>query len=367
MLDAQRESMESLRRQYLVEQTARHLRELLQAGGLVGDLPGLVRLAAELGVSKATLRGAVRMLESEGLVALSANGRKRLIIRQPAVDRRPVSIGILLYDALRNENTRIVQLLMDIQNRLAQLGFGCFLSTLDQCAAHHDVGRLSRYVKKAGADAWLVIAGSGELLEWFSQQATPCLAFAGRTRELAIASVRPTTPAAFLDAVRQLIGLGHRRIVFLSRRQTRLPEPSRPVLAFSEELASHGIAVGAYNLPDWEETGRGLRELLNSLFRVTPPTALIIEDVRLVQGVLMFLASRKIMVPGQVSLVAADDDPSFAWCQPSMAHITWEIEPISRRVVRWANAVRNGTKDLKQLKYPARFIAGGTMGPVFRG
>lgn len=359
--------MESLRRQYLVEQTARHLRELLEAGGLEGELPGLVRLAVALGVSKATLRGSIRILEQEGLITLSENGRKRLITRQVFVARRPLRLGILLYDALRNENTRIVQIVLEIRNQLEQLGFDCFISTKDQCGLHHEVARLIRYVRQTRAEAWVVIAGSGELLQWFSQQATPCLAFAGRTRDLPLASVRPDTPGAFLVAVRQLIDLGHRRIVYLSHRLARLPVPSKPILAFAEELTAHGIPVGAYNLPDWEETDRGLHELLDSLFRVTPPTALIIEDVRLVQAVLLFLVQRKIMIPDQVSLVAADDDPAFAWCYPSMAHIAWEIEPVTRRIVRWANAIRNGSKDLKQLTYPAKFIAGGTIGPAPRG
>lgn len=303
------------------------------------------------------------MLEADGLVALSEDGFSRQIIRQSKTDRRPLRIGILLFDALASENTSTHQIVVEIQHQLEHAGFSCFLSTVDQCGLRHDVGRISRYIRKTEADAWVVISGSRELLGWFAAQHVPCMAFAGRRRTYPLAAVGPDKLPAFIDATRRLIQLGHRRIVFLCRKPLRLPEPGYSVNAFIKELEDHQIAVSDYNLPDWEETAEGLNVLLTSLFQITPPTALIIEDVPLVPAVLQFLGRRKTGIPEQISLVVTDYDPSFDWCVPAIACIRWDGTPIVRRIVRWANAISRGREDLKQVLFPAEFVAGGTIGP----
>jgi len=67
-----------------------------------------------------------------------------------------------------------------------------------------------------------------------------------------------------------------------------------------------------------------------------------------------------------VSLVTTDYDPSFAFCQPPVTHISWDPESIYQRVVRWATAVSKGRKDLVQTLLPAEFVKGGTAGPVWK-
>jgi DNA-binding LacI/PurR family transcriptional regulator len=354
--------MEPLRRSYLVEQTAAHLREKLRGIKPGAKLPGLVRLATQLGVSKSTLRGAVRMLETDGLVVMSEDGFSRLVNRQNTRTKRPLRIGILLFAALANESSRTHQMVVEIQHQLEHAGFICFISGVDQCGLHHDVDRISRYIRKTEADAWVVISGSRELLGWLAEHQVPCIAFAGRRRTLPLAAVGADVMPAFINATRILIGLGHRRIVFLCHKPLRLPEPGHSVNAFLKELADHGIPASDYNLPDWVETADGLNTLLTSLFRITPPTALIIDDVLLVTGILQFLGRRKLVIPDQISLVLTDDDPSFAWCVPPIACIRWDGAPIVRRIVRWATALSLGRQDIRQVLYPAEFIAGGTIG-----
>ncbi len=79
---------------------------------------------------------------------------------------------------------------------------------------------------------------------------------------------------------------------------------------------------------------------------------------------MQFLARRGIRVSRQVSLVACDFDPAFAWCQPCMAYLSFVNAPNIRRIVRWATAVSQGRRDLKQTLYPAEFVPGGTIGPA---
>ena len=100
------------------------------------------------------------------------------------------------------------------------------------------------------------------------------------------------------------------------------------------------------------------------MFRVTPPTALIIDEAPFLVAAQQFLARQRMLVPEHVSLVCSDDDPAFAWCRPSVAHMRWDSSQVVRRILRWATNVSHGKQDLRQTLTKAEFVPGGTIGPV---
>jgi hypothetical protein len=79
------------------------------------------------------------------------------------------------------------------------------------------------------------------------------------------------------------------------------------------------------------------------------------------------LAQRGVLVPQHVSLVCTAPDPTFAWCQPTIAHIRYDLRPVLRRVVRWADTVARGQDDRRQSLTKAVFVDGGTVGPAKGG
>lgn len=354
--------MSEFRALSLIEQIAAHVRVGLAEDRWRGQLPGSIRLAAELGVAKNTLIAALRLLEGEGSIALSADGRSRRIVTKASKRKRPLRIGFLLYDDLEN-SAQASQLFIQVHHALEKAGFSPF--TLN--AMRDEVRHMTRYLKTTHADAWVLTYGTRDVLEWFATQASPSIAIFGRRSGVPIASVGPDKAAAYSEATRRLIAHGHRRIVMLCDRLRRLPEPGRLERAFLTQLAAHGIPTSGFNLPDWEESAAGYHAMLASLFRVTPPTALIIDEVPLFSAAQQFLAGRNLRVPEHVSLVSSDADASFLWSQPAITHINWHYQPIIRRVVQWANHVSKGRVDREQTLFPAQLVSGGTIGPVWKG
>ncbi len=226
------------------------------------------------------------------------------------------------------------------------------------------VSRIRKMVKSVKADAWVVGAGSSEVLKWFSEQPAPAFALFGRMNGLPIAGTKPDKATPIADATRQLIALGHRRISLLAQTARRLPEPGPSERVFLKELESHGIQTSTYNLPDWDDSTEGLNQALDALFKATPPTALILDEAPLLIAAQLFLLNRGLRVPQDVSLISTDNDPHFSWCTPSIAHIQWDNRPVVRRVVKWAANISRGKKDISQKLTPAEFIAGGTIGPA---
>lgn len=228
----------------------------------------------------------------------------------------------------------------------------------------HDVSRLSRQLEQSPADAWVVESGSHPLLKWCAAQSTPCLALYGRTEGLPLARTGPDTVQAYGAATRELIKLGHRRIVSIVREEFRKPLPGDCEQAFLTELQAHGIPISVYNLPDWEETSEGFHRLMDRLFKSTPPTALLIDETCWFLAALAFLVSRGIRVPEQVSLVSGECESILDVCYPQFAHMHWDNRLIVRRVVRWVDAVRKGKADRKISNIAAEFVPGGSIGSV---
>ena len=106
-----------------------------------------------------------------------------------------------------------------------------------------------------------------------------------------------------------------------------------------------------------------MQTLLESLFQITRPTALLFDEPPIFAAGLQFLARKGIRVPEDVSVFCTDSDPTFAWCVPAIAHIRWDLRPVILRILRWAANVSRGRKDLKQTLVATEFVAGGTIGP----
>ena len=343
-----------------VEQVVEHLRKELYRGAWHGTMPGGDRLAKELAIGRNTVEVALQQLEKEGLLVGQGSRRRRLIELPQNKVRTSLRVAILRFEVEDNSQDSIIE----VEHRLSAAGHTPFYPAKTLCDMDMDVKRVAQFVKQTEADAWVIVAGSREVLEWFEKRPEPAFALFGRRQNVDIASVGPQTEPTIVSIARRLVELGHHRIVLLSRRDRRLPKPARFERAFLGELEARGLEVGSYNLPDWEETRQGLHQRLDSLFQLTPPTALIIHEPPLFNAALLYLAGRGIRVPRDVSMVCTDPDRSFSWCEPPISHITWDIHKAASRVVRWAANVNLGKEDRRQTHIKAEFVEGGTIGPA---
>jgi DNA-binding LacI/PurR family transcriptional regulator len=261
---------------------------------------------------------------------------------------------------------RKVEYIVELHHELLEAGHVTFYAPRNMMDLGMDVQRIARMVTSIEADAWIVGSASKEVLQWFAGRSVPAFALFGRRDGVAIASAGPDKRPAMTAAAQALLRLGHRRIVLLVRAARRLPEPGQAELAFLDALADGGLKVSDYNMPDWKETPEGLQELLSSLFRITPPTAMMIDEPSLFAATQQFLAAQGLRVPRDVSIICTDPDLTFTWCRPKIAHIDWDTKPVISRVMRWAASVSKNTPDLRQILTPATFHPGGTIGSASR-
>lgn len=343
-----------------VDQLAEHLRTEIMAGSLSHLLPGVHKLAKSLGVSPKTVVAAVSKLEHDGLLKPQGSRKRNRIVTPSGQINGALKINILICEIYDRSAPHVIE----TQRQLEVAGHIANFASKTMLDLDRNVDRIAEFVAQNPADAWIVVSGSVEVLEWFAAQPAPAFALFGRRQGIAIAAGGPSKPPAMKTAVDHLIRLGHRRISMIVREERRTPHPGVNEQAFLDQLSDHGIKIGSYNLPSWEETPEGFKRCLDSLFQVTPPTALILDEGFFLTIAQYHLARKGIFAPNHVSLVCSDPDPTFSWYIPRVAHISWDSRPLIRRIVQWANNIKNGKIDKRQTITKAEFIEGGTIGPA---
>ena len=350
----------SLRLLTHAEQVAGYLRAELLRGRWSGNMPGILSLENELGVNRNTMHAALRVLEKEGLLEPAGAGRPRNIVLPENFTPPSLRVVILLYE----DEDRQTHYMVELRHALQEAGHAAVFARKTLRDLGMDAKRVANFASKTDSDAWVILSGSREVLEWFAGHQKPAFAFFGRRRQVQMASTGPDKSEAYIKAIRRLAELGHRRIVMLVREERRKPKPGSLEQMFLDELEALGISSGPYNLPDWQENVDGFHNCLAALFKHTPPSALLIDEVPFFFAAQHHLAQRGIVAPRNVSIVCLDSDPGFEWCQPSISHIHWNPRPMVHRVVDWANNVACGKCDLHKTHYKAVFVEGETIGPV---
>ncbi len=344
----------------LTEQVAEHLRQEIKHGSYGDNLPGVRVLAEDLSIDMKTVNSALKELEADGTLISLGPGRGRRVNLRRKKNRSSLRIQILLYEKDELSTSHHIE----IRHRLEKAGHAASFANKTLTDLGMSVNRVARYVKGTNADAWVVTAASREVLQWFTEQPTPAFALFGRFASVDIAATGPNKSTSLATAVNHLIDIGHKRIVMLTREARRKPGPAVMERGFLEILRERGIPVGAYNLPDWKDNRESFLQLLESLFKHTPPTALIIDDTPLFFAAHNFLAQRGLSAPRDLSMISLDPDPVYAWSEPAISHINWDSRPWVRRVVKWAKNVAHGKEDKKQQFSATTFVKGGTVGPA---
>lgn len=343
----------------IAEQAAEHLKNEVFRGRWSSELPGKHQLAQELGLNSKTIEAALRILEASGLIVSQGSGRRKRI--QPPAHRESSALRLCII--LNDGKPETPGYHQTIWHELMAAGHTLSFFPKSITSLQFDVPRIARIVESMDVDGWIVRSGPRPLLEWFAEKKLPVFAHCGVRSQVPVAGGGPMVGKEFASGIEKLISLGHHRIVLLTRRMLRLPVPGLGVRFFRETLKAHGLRVSDYNLPDWDDKAGFLR-CLTSLFQVTPPTALIVDEPTYYLAALHFLSRLGLRVPHDVSLICLGGDYVFRNCEPQVSHFTWDHAPLQRRLARWLKNVSIGQEDITQIDIPYEFVCGGTIGPA---
>jgi len=335
-----------LERQSVSDQVASYLRGELKRKRWTGHMPGRDILARELGVHGSTVERALQQLEKEGLVKKSGQGKPRLIVASGKRRASATSVCVLLYDAGDQADDYILSL----QHHLDAAGHTLTFAPRSMSELKFDPDRIQSMARKQSADAWIVYSGSREILQKFVELPCPVFALFGRMSGLAIAGSGTDILTTLRETVRRLHQQGHRKIVMLTRAQLVESGLGLTERTFVEALEENDIPHGSYNLAGWDNTTHGLRQCLDKLFQVTPPTAILVDDWMIHNAVQNYLLHECGAERRKVCCISMEYHPSFSWYEPPVPHFYWDPDAVVRCAVGWLKKVGRGNNHVIQQK-----------------
>ncbi|MCU0749196.1 MAG: substrate-binding domain-containing protein [Akkermansiaceae bacterium] len=358
--------MHTFRRESLETQVANHLKDRIRAGEIQGELEGEPALAAQLGVSRGVLRAALAMLSGEGWLEEGGQGRPRKVAnRSQSPMEGSLRIGLLLELPLNEEVAFIQYLYLSIMQELERAGhvYAVITCSTSPKSKRLDRKRIRKKIDTTQVDAWIVGSVDRDMLEWLSERPEPVLALGGRCEGLSVACCYADLTAPMCETVDALVNAGHTRCVMIAANWRRKPKPGPTPAAFIRRMTERAGDVSlSFHLPEWDDTPEGLERILESLFRVTPPTAIITLDPSHCVAVLMFLGNRGLSVPRDVSVICTCPDPYLAFSSTKLSYFDWPLDQQVKHTLKWIGEVSRGqqTRGIKVLH--ARLIRGGGIG-----
>lgn len=280
-------------------------------------------LAMELGVSRATVRTALSLLTDLGHLSSPSPGHQRSIHLVPESGiPRNLRVDLLLGRPFETLDHDDHQLLADLSEALGRAGHCVVRDCPDLMSIRRKSRGLDLFMAERSVDVRIVYAGSWDDLSWFATRPEPLLAMGGRCLGLGVDLIGQDTSSALREALRALTRAGHRRIVLICERFVReAPSPGRMMQTVTEELAAVAVEASAYNFPSWDETAEHLQQLLEELFRVTPPTAIILNNGLALSGLFSFCNRRGLRIPDHLSVVVMENSPEIRWFRPKLSLI----------------------------------------------
>jgi len=350
----------------VIDQTVQCLRQGIESGQWRGELPGVMLLATEFNVSGQTMQAALKLLEEEGWIVSQGVGKPRRAVRKcDPEERQSVSlrVGLIVPCDAGLDSPGTERMISTIVSELKEAGHRPRLTSKSMRSFDFDPGRIFRMVTRLEMDAWVVAGAEMGLLEMMASAGISLISLGGAEHP-AIPCVGLKSGEALRNCTRRLITLGHRRIVLVAPPNWRKPILTPLVKLYLSELADAGIAPSAYHLPDWDQSAGNFKFLLQSLFSLTPPTALIVGDYMELIAVMEFLRLRGLRVPEDVSVVVMQDDPALCWFGSDIARFSADLGGIPGRIVDWVGDVTSGRRDVRKVFFETSFIEGDSIGPA---
>ena len=143
---------------------------------------------------------------------------------------------------------------------------------------------------------------------------------------------------ALYEATDHLVQLGHRRIAYIGGPDD-LPTGAARLQGYQKALdaLSRNGRAGPEHVrlgsPGSVEFGREAMRALLSLSNA--PTAVVAGSVRITQGILEELMSRRISVPDQLSVVGFGDEVGFSWWGPGLTTIGLPVHDLATACGLW--------------------------------
>jgi len=353
----------------LVTETAETLKKWIIGGDLSEMLPGELRLKALLGVSRNTLRQALKVLADERWLSSTAQGKQRRVqkdhlppLRQASKRRLPVTF----LSPFPTVDRIILLELEDLQMHLAEQRRELRFISPNIFNLTRPEWHLKRLVKENPSAAWILHSVTESMQRWFEQQGVPAFLYGSPFPGVNLPYVVNDWESAAFHAGLQLVRHGHRTIA-----QVAFAKPLPGVMATERGLRrALGTVKPEAQLLVLPENGspQSVARTLETAFRLDiRPTALVFCASSQLLTCYSWMTSKGIAVPQDLSLVCIPSDSWLKELHPPVCHYVNNSRLFAHHIrKRVMELVETGRVIGPSIRVRLEYRAGATIGPPMR-
>ncbi|BDS08572.1 hypothetical protein NT6N_36120 [Oceaniferula spumae] len=332
------------KRQSLPNQAAQVILQMIDDGELDGQLPGERTLANKLQIGRDTLRLALDILEAQGAISPRQHGKSRNILyagKAGAKKSKTKRVAIISPKKLHELPPWMLIEVDTLRELLNQRGFQLELLTPGIFHLKNPARRLEKLVSDSHVNVWILYQCPAPVQQWFQKNKLATIIRGYPHQGVELPCIDEDWEAAAYHAGVALARKGHRNIGLL------MPDTNLAGLITTEAGLRRAIEVSptsgtVHKMVDQAEPGSACRALERTFRLQNPPTAIVVTRSRHVLTLLTWLASHKLRVPHDLSLITLCYEGWFEHLIPTITHYHSDPASLARTVMRKAASMIEG-------------------------
>lgn len=212
-------------------------------------------------------------------------------------------------------------------------------------------------VTSGRADGIILLTGLAPAAYASGRRALPPLvSVLERLPEHAAPVIRTDHRGGASEAVRHLIGLGHRRIAHIAGA-AHVPSSARRLEGYRSGLEAAGLAAPPELLYAGDFTMQSGAAGIEKLLRLhEPPTAVLCANDEMAFGAIRMLNKRRLSVPQDLSIVGFDDQNLAAFYNPPLTTVHIPRHELGRRAALELIKQLEGREGAREVVLPTRLV-----------
>ncbi len=344
------------------DQAAAVLREECLAGRWRDRLPGVRVLAGLLGVSAPTVGAALARLTTQGVLTNEGPRRAFRLAEVPPrflTHDHPRRLLLLTPDELWTLDDATRGVLESLRETVVSNGWEEDIQVLDYRHAKRVDRRWNHLIRADANTSVLAVFGRPALAEWARRRKLRIMFLGGVMGNVAVPMIGVKSSGMAALALARLTALGHRRIVFpLIGNSESFNATLREATQAALEAVGHSYLPRQHNPESSYLVPDVISQMMEPLLAKNPPTALVIQDWKILITVFCCLAAHRLRVPTDVSLVLLSDRQDGSWFHPELARFRFPVARMAAAVFKW---LEDETAPADHLVFEPKFIEGRTL------
>jgi DNA-binding LacI/PurR family transcriptional regulator len=326
----------------LVTLTVQSLRQAIDKGQWHEFLPGERELAGWLQVSRQTLRLALTALQKEGVLAVVARKRRRILGAGRAEREGALRVVSVISERPLEAMTQGALIMVDhLRAELARSGMELHLQVSAACFSAKPAKALESLVRRSPAAVWLLVGSLEPMQRWFAQSGLPCLVMGTSVSGMGLPSVDADHRAACRHAGHLLIRQGHQRIALVRPADDTGGEMDTE--AGLREAVDANASVRLMVIRHDGSAAQLVSLLDRAMKGKTAPTAYVVARAVHALTVLMHLQRQGKQIPQEVAVICRDDETFLAHTVPEVTRYATSAKAVAKKVFQIVRQIAEGT------------------------